>query len=385
MRRPGNRATGWRALAALSIAAALLLLGSGCREDIQTGYGLRKSYASESVNGTGVLGEMFEQAGHRVLSWSTLTPKLRERADVIVWFPNDFEVPPVAVRQWLEEWLDGAGARWSPDGSSRPRTLIYVGRDFDAAPLYWSKIRRLAPADQRAEIDQRKAKALNDYLNARPAQPGLQDARWFTLDPNAKTRQVRRIQGDSQWTEGIDPAKLEIELRSRFKPSEYAEVLLESDGDMLVSEESWDNGRLIVVTNGSFLLNLPLVNHEHRKLAGQLVTEVGPAPQTVVFLESYAGGPPIRDTDPSLSPPTGLEIFNLWPTSWILLHLAAAGIIFCFARWPIFGIPLEPEPAGLSDFGKHVDALGELYGRTGDESFARARIAQYQQVLGSRQ
>ncbi len=40
--------------------------------------------------------------------------------------------------------------------------------------------------------------------------------------------------GTRRWTEGIDPAKLEIELRSRFNPSEYAEVLLESNGDMLV-------------------------------------------------------------------------------------------------------------------------------------------------------
>ena len=78
---------------------------------------------------------------------------------------------------------------------------------------------------------------------------------------------------------------------------------------MLVSREWFDESQLIVVANGSFLLNLPLVNHEHRKLAGKLIDAVGPPGQTVVFLESFAGGPPISD-DPSGGMPTGAEIFN---------------------------------------------------------------------------
>ena len=60
-----------------------------------------------------------------------------------------------------------------------------------------------------------------------------------------------------------------------------------------VTKPAWGDGQVIVVTNGSFLLNLPLVNHEHRKLAGHLIRECVPGTK-VAFLESGPGGPPCR-------------------------------------------------------------------------------------------
>ena len=127
---------------------------------------------------------------------------------------------------------------------------------------------------------------------------------------------------------------------------------------------------------------MPLVNHEHRKLAGKLIDEIGPPGQKVVFLESDAGGPPIRDKDPTLGTPTGLEIFNLWPTNWILLHLAAAGVIFCFVRWPIFGRPRRLPRAAPSDFGRHITAEAELLKRSADRTYAAARLLHYRQLSG---
>jgi hypothetical protein len=155
---------------------------------------------------------------------------------------------------------------------------------------------------------------------------------------------------------------------------------LESKGDVLVTRESWGDSRLIVIANGSFLLNLPLVNHEHRKLAGKLIDQVGPPGQTVVFLESDWGGPPIREEDPSAQIPTGMEIFRRFPSGWILWHFAAIGIIFCFSRWPIFGLPRRLERDTTSDFGKHVQALAELLQRSRDEGYAQRRLAYYQKT-----
>ena len=44
--------------------------------------------------------------------------------------PDDFQPPSPDVAVWFESWL-----------ATRPhRTLIYVGRDFDAAPWYWRKM-----------------------------------------------------------------------------------------------------------------------------------------------------------------------------------------------------------------------------------------------------
>ena len=193
---------------------------------------------------------------------------------------------------------------------------------------------------------------------------------------------MRTLEGDPAWLEGVDPAKVEIELESRLEPPPAAKILLASKGDVLVSSTPWQGSRLIVVANGSFLLNVPLVNHEHRKLAGKLIDEIGPPGQKVVFLESGSGGPPIRDKDPTLGSPTGLEIFNLWPTNWILLHLAAVGVIFCFVRWPIFGRPRRVKRVAASDFGRHIAAEAELLKRSGDRTYATARLMHYRQLTG---
>jgi hypothetical protein len=135
---------------------------------------------------------------------------------------------------------------------------------------------------------------------------------------------------------------------------------------------------VIVVTNGSFLLNLPLVNHEHRKLAGSLIDEVG-VNRRVVFLEA-SGDPEVLDKEPEVSIPSGLDFLGVYPFNYILLQLAVAGMIFCFARLPIFGKPRDDQPTQLSDFGEHVSALGELLAKTGDYQFAASRLAHYQQI-----
>ncbi len=354
------------------ILLLLLAAAAGCQEDIDTFYGRRRGTpGSSSVNGTAVLAEMFEYEGHRAFSWAALSPRLNERADVLVWFPNDFDPPTPEVREWLEEWL-----------TDRPgRTLIYVGRDFDAARWYWKKVLPGASANEAAEIRQRRIAAKTDFGMARLQLPASDDCDWFTVKGKSQHRNVRTLAGHPAWLQEVEPSKAEIELFGRVVPPDDAEVLLRSKKDVLVSRQGRDESQLIVVANGSFLLNAMLVNHEHRKLAGQLIEEVGPPEKTVVFLESFPGGPPIRDNDPIPGMPTGMEIFHIWPTNWILLHLAIVGIIFCFARYPLFGRPREPEPESPSDFGKHIDALGELLERSGDETYALSRLSHYRRTV----
>jgi len=374
MRRPSSdsRPSPW----VLPAVAVLVLVGIVCLvllsgpKGINRVYGLRKGDSWASVNGTGVLGKMFEEAGHTVFSWRMLSPRLRQRADAIVWFPDDFHPPNKDVCQWLEGWLT----------EKRNRTLVYVGRDFDAAVWYWDTILPHAPAEQEREIQRLKWEAKGDFLSGLRNIPTSEECDWFTVRGDRPYRKVRSLEGRPEWLGGVDPSQVEIELSHRLIPSRDAEVLLESEGDMLVSAERFHESRLIVVANGSFLLNLPLVSHEHRKLAGQLIEEVGPPGQTVVFLESGPGGLHPRDADPTAGPPSGLEIFNEWPTNWILLHLAVVGILFCFSRYPIFGRPRELEPEGTSDFGRHIEALGELLQRSGDTAHAASRLAHYQQL-----
>ncbi|NLE39799.1 MAG: hypothetical protein GX621_17405 [Pirellulaceae bacterium] len=352
--------------------AAVCLILAGCRQPLEDAYGQRRGVGVEkSVNGTRVLGEMFEKAGHTVFSWRRLSPRLRQRADCIVWFPDDFETPSDEVRFWLEHWLD----------EEPGRTLIYVGRDFDAATWYWEKIAPQVAAGDRANHRRCLVDARLLFDVRRSGRPAEQQCDWFGDKRGPFKRDARTLAGEADWIDGIDASKLEIELHGRLLPGPNAQVLLESEGDALITSQEVGDGRLIVVANGSFLLNLPLVNHEHRKLAARLIDEVGPPRQTVVFLESDAGGPLISDEDPSATMPIGLAIFNTWPTNWILLHFVVVGILFCCWRFPIFGPTLPPEPPGLSDFGKHLDAVGELLKQSRDASYANERVRQYLETI----
>lgn len=392
----------------------LMSLGSaiGCGgADIATTYGQRRGAAGgPSVNGTAVFSGMFEEAGHRVITWRRLSPKL-EQADTIVWFPDDFQPPTLEQRQFLENWLDGQSGR----------TVIYVGRDYDAETDYWRQLQAVAPPDQVMEVTRRMATARAVHDAARARMPDAEAADWFTLWRDEPHRQVKTIEGP--WSADIDVDDTKIELNARLGiPSESEQQawhdrdayldrdrpeftrLLSSKGEPLVTRvtiDDWQNSKLILVTNGSFLLNLPLINHEHRKLAGKLVSECSPG--RVVFLESGYGGPTVFDQEPDTQMPTGFAAFTVWPIGFILIHGAVWGILLCVALYPIFGrargkadsqdtmaVALgsmglagihasSSAPASVvkANFGKHIDALGELLELSQDRQYARDRVTYY--------
>ncbi|MEX2174978.1 MAG: DUF4350 domain-containing protein [Pirellulaceae bacterium] len=372
----------------LGIVAALLLVSIGyaltrgsADETLPTAYGKRRgSEMARSVNGTGVLAEMFKAAGHRVTTFNRLSPRL-DGFDFIVWAPDDFAPPTPEQREFLEDWLAGG------EGG---RIVFYIGRDYDAAVAYWSEVRPLAAPEDAPEFQRRLARAKADYRSERAKMPTKAYARWFTAKRDGQPRQVRTLQGP--WSEGIDAAQTEITIEGRLDipvpadkvpadpeiPANF-EPLLRSEGDLLVTrvtDPAWTDGQVIVLVNGSFVLNYPLVNHEHRKLAARLVNEAG-APGKVVFIESGPGGPEVLDKEPSGGDSSPLAFMGVWPLNAILLHVIILGIVFCLARSPIFGRPRELPAEPAADFGKHVAALGELLARTQDRNYAQARLAQY--------
>jgi hypothetical protein len=150
---------------------------------------------------------------------------------------------------------------------------------------------------------------------------------------------------------------------------------------------------------------MPLVNHEHRKLASRLIEQCGDS-KDVAFLESGSEGLVTMSEEPDAAYPTGAEVFTVWPIGLIVLHLVAWGILFCFTEFPIFGRPRHrfqlagvhlaggalisvlniaivrkqrEESDSHSDFGNHIRAFGELLQRTGDASYAEARLRHYHQ------
>jgi hypothetical protein len=423
------------AAAALLALLVTVLAGCGGTPPLPDEYGQRQSpRGGGSVNGLSVLADMFQENGHRISVWKRLSPKIRQ-SDVIIWAPDSFEPPSVEARRFLEAWLN----------EEDDRTLVYIGRDYDAAVHYWSSVLPGAPPEQAEAVQRRLARARSDFDDRRAAQPGKQYARWFTHDATLPRRDVRQLSG--QWLDEIngeqfalDPAKVEIELGARLRipvdeitaddegALEFA-PLLESGADVLAyritfSEDylpepgpeveepaeidtTWapdddyyyedpgpSNGQILVVANGSFLLNLPLVNHQHRLLAGKLVEECETGfTMQVAVLES---GESVQVFDEEPKPISYLEMLRTWPISFILLHALGLGVLFCFVFFPIFGRPIErsllrveqgvpiyvsigSQSAGPSDFGKHIEALGEMMARTQEQQYAQARLQHYQQ------
>ncbi|WP_254510397.1 DUF4350 domain-containing protein [Anatilimnocola floriformis] len=373
----GNKWTLPAVLVGAVLLVAFLIWLFRSAPELETGYGRRmgNNYRA-SVNGTIVLSEMFRYSGRTVTSVDRLTPKLR-KYQTIVWFPDDFGVPTVEQRQFFEQWLsEGSG-----------RTLIYVGRDYDAATAYWTEIQADAPQDQLDEIKQKRSEAKSKFAEERARMPKEEFARWFVLR-DGKARKVTTLAGP--WADGIDAKQADISVSSQLdKPTikdrpkdnkeelpEDFEPLLTSEKETLVArvtDKSWSDGQVIVVANGSMFLNYPLINHENRKLAGKLLDECDPDSQ-VAFLESGPGGPPIQKKSSEKQD-------REWPfpLNAIVFHLVMFSLVFCLARSAIFGRARELPLESPSDFGRHISALGKLMQRTKDQAYAYARLQQYRQ------
>ena len=127
-----------------SCLCALVLSGCGV-PDLATQYGRQQSTGMmASVNGTDLLAELFTKAGHKTYFRRTLVTDELSSADVIIWFPNDYSAPTDEVCEWFDGWLAAVPGR----------TVVYVGRDYDAAPVYWKTMMARGPKDKRNEYQE---------------------------------------------------------------------------------------------------------------------------------------------------------------------------------------------------------------------------------------
>jgi hypothetical protein len=359
----------------------ILALLVGCApKGVETEYGkISTPRSAKSVNGATVLARMFEARGAKVTSARRLTPRLFEKADCIVWIPDDFDLPRDAVAEWFERWL-----------AARPnRTLIYVARDYDAAVDYWEDVKN----DFESEADRREARsrlseARQRHAAARPETPEETAGGWFSLRAGSP-RDVKPLDSDFGWLEGLDVEKTDLHLGHYPVFDEwYVPVLQTEKGGipLLTTETGWfaartfrGDGQIIVVANGSFLLNYPLVNHEHRKLASRLI-EASRTDGRVVFVESDRLGLMIAEKDRPAR--TAWDVVTHSPFNWMLGQFIALGVIFCFRRWPIFGRPRVLAGESLTDFGGHVAALGRLLRQNGNRALAEEELRKYHEELG---
>lgn len=366
----------WRNAGVFSVTLVALLAGvyllGNVESNVETRYGRRRE--GKSVNGSGVLAGLFERAGHQVISRATLSPAM-ERAQTIVWIPDDFAPPTRLQSEFLEKWLS----------SGADRTVIYVGRDFDAGPEYWEKIEPRVDPALLPETRRRWAQAQAAYDYERVGAADKVEAQWFTTQRSVAQGKTGDLAGP--WTEGLELENTAIVVGHNLLPESSGdryrvEQLLSVDEKPFITRlqaSHWPDSQVILISNGSFLLNLPLVNSEHRKLAGRLVSQCQQG--LCVFLETGPGGPGIDNRESRTPGLTGFEVLTVWPISPIVIHLVALGLLACFLMFPIFGNPRTLAEEDASDFGEHVQALGDLLYRVNDKTHARRQINAYRKMV----
>ena len=384
-----------RVASILLLLLCAILVGCGQQSDeLRTAYGKRTGSQASSVNGTKALSEMFREAGYYVRSYGVVSPSLL-RHDVIVWFPSDFDGPTPEFRETILNWLQEAEGR----------TFIYVGRDFDASIQYWGDVLDKVDPAQKLDVMRQRSLAIESFDQLRNYQPAEADYYFYKIERDAPRRLAKTLEGP--WAEGVDAKKTQIELRSRMIPAEQdsiyeevdslgddslpihliedPEVLLGTGKEAIVARlgSDYSDNQIILVNNGSFLLNLPLVNPEHRKLAAKLVNQCDQdyyAPESVAFLETDFGVR-IMNADQSTDGNSGWEWLSKWPLNLVGLQMAWWLIVLCFALYPIFGRAKKLPSAETSDFKKHIDSVGDLLQATDDHGYAQLRVQQYHQAM----
>ncbi len=346
-------------------------------------YGGSNSYSRKSVSGLTVFRELCEKQGFRTYEITSLS-KRSHKLSAILWAPKDFRAPNEKEMNWFDEWLSG--------GSSR--TLIFVGRDYSPVSHYWSQAAENAAPEDRRTFRLQQAYADIELEADRLRSESKLECDWFEQQlGRTVARRVEKFKGP--WSRGLKANDTHIVLRGQLTPNsesrssdwndsviEYGSptiktLLARDDGTPLVSSMSykaWGESQLILVANGSVLMNESLTNHGNVQIVERLIDRCSPKGR-IGFL-SNANETLIRlpwDEEE----PKGFEWLRVWPLSLIAIQGLFLGSIAMLAMLPIFGRPQRLPTPSTTDFGKHIEALGDLLAQSRDRNYALQRIADY--------
>lgn len=343
----------------LSLLVALLALAGCGRDPLDTRYA---AYQGLSINGVRVFADILRERGRDVVVAAALSPRIAEDVQSIVVFQSQFGRLSDEARGFLEEFLD----------SDPSKSVVLVLRDFDASVPYWeAMLERPEVKNDKAAAEavaQAHNRANSHFLVRTNVSVDLNDGVWYGLDEKTSPTVRRSSRIDDPWNllADFDGGRADLHFRRRLLLPENAERIWSSGDDTLLAEINGYYGDLFVVANGSFLLNGALVNPEHRKLAIALTSLLGNARKVALVRSDRFYQ---KDSEQGL-----LRLLTTYPNPWVLGHLAALLLLFCWYRFPIFGRPRETETAEPRRFGRHVEALGDLLARAGRIHAADERL-----------
>lgn len=389
-----------------------------------------------SLNGLGAYREMWESTGARCYTPTRLSPKLDDFSTIIL-IGKTYAPPGKVARDWLENWLAQAPGR----------TVIYFGRDFDASIYYrQATLDQIGEEDrEQAEIllAREEAKAFNSRVS-QFSESAFCD--WFYVDTESGSVENSELAGlwapdqtpdRNNWQVGLtlrppaieqqrlvpswikkqakggatggtnlnspvrsdDPNVIQRsvwesgEINSKeawdesFEQLLEPEVLLAGNDDFpliyrLRDSERFPDSQIIILQNGAPLLNGTIVQPFFREIAASTIESCLPADR-VAFLSYGLDGLVISNIPETDGRGAGLEMLTVWPLSALTMTAALFGIIVCAVLLPIVGRPQSLPRSSVSDFGLHVDALGQMLSETRDVGFAQKAIRDYfQKVRG---
>ncbi len=357
-------------LTLLLAIVSMTLPGLQAQDALPTSY---SNSEADSVNGISVFAEMLRSYGCDVKNYQNLT-YATDQADLVIWIPDRLDAPN---REEFEMIVD----RYRENNWT---TFMIVGRDYDAAVDYWQTVIELLPEDQRGRGQDQLNREMFNWKSMR-GRTGRRDTtdlmRYRVRD---RWEPATRISGEL--AEGVNGSETGIVLTgepdfNRHYSRFYVEELLTVDGEGFVfsmEQSSAPYLDFLFVSNGSLLLNLPLVNKENRKIAQNLIEYIDPI--DVVILQS--GSTDITEGSPEVEKTSFWQWMGVGPFRWIIPHMMLLGILYCFCYFPIFGRARKLPPAKVSSFATHLQAVGALLEKTGKKQHARDMIENYKKRSG---
>jgi hypothetical protein len=354
-----------RTLRLLAATGAILIaLGvSGCGSDLDATYGKSRG---TSLNGTSVLTRMLRDSGHDVRTAIRLNQELADWAEGIIRFAPYPGPPSRDEAVWYRNWLAGGPDRW----------LIYVVRDFDTVAEYWKSVRDdltdSSGASRRSEAEEKRSAAA-DWVAKLPkkAKPAADPGEWFEAgtawDP---PRVCSKLSGP--WAIGIDAAAAGLTVHEPLKTARGS-ILLEGDGKPLVVDKVIGGGSVMLIANGSFLLNEAVVNPARRPLAELVIRWTGREAKPVALVEGafVLGG--------EAATPTIWDLLRRVPSlRWVAIQVGLAALVAALARAPRLGRPRPDPPSAADRPAEHALALGALLARAKAAPEARELLDRYQ-------
>lgn len=175
----------------------------------------------------------------------------------------------------------------------------------------------------------------------------------------------------------------QLEIITNVHVGDYDRVkrwLVGGGGEGLVWELPYavSDGRVILVANGSLVSNVGMLRRSHREIASRILGRCSPG---VVGFLGGENDPLVRESGEMGGGSKGFEVLTLWPMNIFTIHLAIAAMVAMLALYPVFGRPRGGKSGENSDFGEHVQAVGELLRGTRDAGYAKRTIAKYFRVV----